>query len=325
MVPFALGSDGGGSIRLPSAFCGLFGLKPQRGRISLAPMADHWHGMTALGWLTRTVRDAAIVYDATIGSTDLDADRPPPPEQSFTVAAESEPGRLRIAWSVELPLPAKLMTRVDPRVAAAVTGTAELLARLGHDVAQRTPDYPQLLPLAASARILAGVAEDVASLARPEGLERRFRQIGRISTLFRGPAVARARAAEPALTARLAAIFDDVDVFMCPVAPSVPFETGRWDGRSWPRVLLGNTPLIAFTSPWNFTGQPAAAVPAGFADDGLPLAVQLISRPNQEQTLIALAAQLEAARPWAQQTPTAERLRPLPDEHLARVRQVDRL
>jgi amidase len=152
MVPFALGSDGAGSIRVPSAFCGLFGLKPQRGRISLAPMAEHWKGMTALGWLTRSVRDAAIVYDATLGSTDVDADRPPKPGQSFLEAANSEPQRLRIAWSVELPLPAKAMTRVDPRIKAAVHGTAELLTGLGHDVVERSPDYPPLLPLAATAR-----------------------------------------------------------------------------------------------------------------------------------------------------------------------------
>jgi amidase len=303
LVPFALGSDGAGSIRIPAAFCGLFGLKPQRGRISLAPMAEHWHGMTSIGWLTRTVRDAAIVYDATQGSTDRDADRPLPPERSFTAAADRGPGRLRIAWSVTLPLPARAMTRVDPRVVAAVRETAALLGGLGHDVAERTPDYPELLPLAATARILAGVAEDISALPHPRRLERRFRRVGAVGALFDGPPVARARAAEASLSSRLGAIFDDVDVLVCPVIPSVPFDTGRWEGRGWSRLLAGSTPLIAFTSPWNFTGQPAAAVPAGFTDDGLPLAIQLVGRPNDEPTLFSLAAQLERARPWPERRP----------------------
>lgn len=305
MVPFALGSDGAGSIRLPAAFCGLFGLKPQRGRVSLAPLSEHWHGMTSIGWLTRSVRDAAVVYDATVGSTDTDADRPPSLDESFSSAAAREPGRLRIAWSLELPLPARAMTRLDPRVAAAVSGTAELLAGLGHEVVQRTPDYPQMLPPAAMARILSGVALDVSSLPHPERLERRFRAVARVGGLLTGAPVARARAAEPALSARLQAIFDDVDIVLCPVAPWLPFQTGRWDGRGWARVMTGNTPVIGFTSPWNFTGQPAASVPAGFTDDGLPLAVQLVAPPNQESRLISLAAQIEASRPWADRTPPA--------------------
>lgn len=303
MVPFAFGSDFGGSIRVPSAFCGLFGLKTQRGRMSLAPMAEHCYGMTVVGWLTRSVRDAAIVYDATMGSTDRDADHAPSPTQSFSAAAASDPGRLRIAWSIEPPSPMTLTTRVDERVKHAVRMTAELLHTLGHDVAERTPNYPQALAPAAAVRMLAGIAADLASLPHPERVERRFRRMGALGSLLSHRALAWARAVEPAISARVNAIFDSADVLVLPVTPEVPFEAGRWQDRGALATVIDNGAVDAFAAPWNVTGQPAAAVPAGFTNDGLPLAVQLVGRPNDENTLLALAAQLEATRPWTDRKP----------------------
>ena len=141
MVPFALGSDGAGSIRLPSAYCGLFGLKAQRGRVSLAPLPEHWHGMSVVGWITRSVRDSALAYDATMGTVDADRHQAPAAPGAFTQAAAPPSSPLRVAWSLKVP-PGPLGVRIDPDVAAAVTQTAELLATLGHRVEQRDPDHP---------------------------------------------------------------------------------------------------------------------------------------------------------------------------------------
>lgn len=302
IVPLALGSDGGGSIRLPAAFCGLFGLKPQRGRVSLAPLPEHWHGMSSLGWLARDVTDAAIALDATFGNVPGDRDTPPAPATSFAEAAATEPGRLRIAWSTSVPAGLRGVVRVDADVRDAVRATAELLEQLGHEVVERAPDYPILLQQMISARVLPGVAEDVATLPRPERLERRFQHYARLGRALSGR-VAAARRAEPRIAARMNAIFDDVDVVLTPVAPTAAFDAGRWEGRSTLRALLGSTDAITFTSPWNYTGQPAASVPAGMTSDGLPLAVQLITRRDDETTIFRLAAQLAEARSWTDRRP----------------------
>lgn len=299
LVPFALAADAGGSLRLPAAFCGLFGLKPQRGRLPWAPLSEHWYGMDVLGWVTRGTLDAAIVYDATLRTTDDH------PQQRFLEAARRDPGRLRIAWSSELPPPAKLIARVDEHIKSAVTATAELFERLGHEVVERTPDYPQTLSAACAARILAGIAADLADLPQRDRLERRDRVAASIGRLLAARGLIRARAAEPRLSARLNAIFDSIDVLLLPVAPTLPFAAGRYQGRGFIPTWLASGTHFAFTLPWNYTGQPAAAVPAGYTDDGLPLAVQLIARPHDETTLIALAAQLEACRPWTDHRPAA--------------------
>jgi amidase len=302
MVPAALGSDGGGSIRMPSAFCGLFGLKAQRGRVSLSPLPEHWHGMSSVGWIARSVRDSALLYDATLGDVEGDRHRPPRPARSF-VEALAAPGRaLRVAWSVKVP-PGPVSVKVDPRVARAVRETAELLASLGHEVVERDPDHPPAGYPAAMARMMCGVADDAQTLPHREKLDLRFRRLVAVASRIPDQALERALAAERGIAEQVNRLFDDVDVLLTPVAPVPAFETGRWEGRGWVWTLNGNAMMIPFTVPWNQTGQPAASVPAGFTDDGLPLGVQVIARPEDEATIFAVAAQLEEQRPWADRRP----------------------
>jgi amidase len=301
LVPGALGSDGGGSIRTPSAFCALFGLKPQRGRVSLSPHPEHWHGMSVVGWLARGVLDSALLYDATMGPGPADRDRPEPPARSFAEAATTPPGTLRVAWSVKVP-PANPGVRIAAPVQAAVRETAELLASLGHEVAERDPDYGLAAP-ASTARIVRGIGDEALTLPRFERLDLRFRRLTRASRLIGDGLLARARAAEAANAARINRLFEEVDVLVMPVGPELPFEVNRWEGRSLAVTFDGNARLIACATPWNQTGQPAAAVPAGWTADGLPLSVQLVGRPGDEPTLLSLAAQLEAERPWADRRP----------------------
>lgn len=302
LVPAALGSDGAGSIRTPASYCGLFGLKAQRGRVPLSPMRDHWHGMSAVGWLARGVLDSALLYDATMGTGPVDLDRPEPPARPFAEAAATPPGRLRIAWSTKVP-PGTPGVRLDEQVRAAVRETADVLASLGHEVVERDPDYGAATAPASSARIVRGIGDEARTLPHFERLDLRFRRLTRVSRLISDGLLARARAAEAANAARINQVFDSCDVLMVPVGPELPFPVNRWEGHGLALTFDGNSRLIVFNSVWNQTGQPAAAVPAGWTDDGLPRAVQLVGRAGDEPTLLSLAAQLEAERPWADRRP----------------------
>jgi amidase len=213
-------------------------------------------------------------------------------------AARKQPGKLKIAVSAKPVLPAP----VDGTVKRALRETAELLRSLGHDVVKRDPAYRRISTIA-TPRYLRGIHEDAIRMARPDRLERRTRGISRLGRLFSSAAIARARAAEPEHAARIGALFEEHDVLMTPVTARPPVEVLRWEGLGTARTLLGMGPVYPFTPPWNATAQPAAAVPAGFDADGLPLSVQLIGRPNDESTLLSLAAQIEAERPWADHRP----------------------
>jgi len=297
MVSGALGSDGGGSIRIPAALCGLFGIKPQRGRISLMPDPEHWLGLTHFGPLTRSVADAALLLDMLGGAAPGDADMPPAPAQSYVQSAREAPPRLRVAVSTKPILPTK------PGAAAreALESTADLMRSLGHVVRERDPDYGELRPLIVP-RYTRGAWLDAQRLERRSELERRARGMMRIGSAM-GRMAARSRAREAARVARINAIFDEHDVLMTPVTAAAALPIGRYDGAGALRTFLGGTDFVSYTAVWNFTGQPAASVPAGFDADGMPTAVQLVARPNDEATLFALAAQLEQARPWAHRRP----------------------
>jgi amidase len=299
LVPLALASDGGGSIRIPAACCGLFGIKPQRGRVSLSPLAEHWHGLTSLGPLARRVIDSALFLDAVAGAAPGDAHVPPPPAGTFVEAARREPGRLRVAVSLRPPIAA----RMDDAALRPVTDTAELLRSLGHEVVEHEPDYGELRTLFGP-RWVRGIYDDSRELiAGADQLERRTRQMAALGRLTPPSVVARARRGEAELVARLSSTFGSFDVLLTPALAAPPVEAGRWEGRGALRTFIGVANWTPGTATWNLTGQPAAAVPAGFTSDGLPLSVQIVGRQNDEHTLLALSAQIERERPWDEQRP----------------------
>jgi amidase len=300
LVPIASASDGAGSIRIPAASCGLFGLKPQRGRISMQPHVEHWNGLSANGCLSRTVLDTALWLDVTSGGSP-EPGAPPPPERPFVEAAKTPPGKLRVAHSTAVPR-ALAPPTVGDEPKRAVAEIAELLRSLGHETAERDPDWGAIGNNSVP-RYLRGIAEDVAKVPRPERLERRTRAMGRLGGLIPGKVFENARRGAEADAARIGAIFDDHDVLMTPVMGGTALPVRRWEGRGALWTLLGMSRFYPYCIPWNHLGNPAMAVPAGFAADGMPLSVQIVGRPGDEATLLSLAAQLEAERPWADERP----------------------
>jgi amidase len=300
MVPIASASDGGGSIRIPAASCGLFGLKPQRGRISWAPHFDHWNGLSVNNCLSRTVLDTAVWLDICSGGSE-EPGAPPAPDRPFAEAARTAPGRLRVAWSTKPPT-ALAPPVVDEVAEGAVRDTAELLRDLGHEVSERDPAWGAI-GNNCSPRFLRGIAEDFATVPHPDRLERRTRGFARLGNLLPDGLFERARRGEAVDASRVNAIFDTCDVLVTPVMGGTALPVRRWEGKGALWTSIGMSRFYPFCIPWNHLGNPAMSVPSGFAADGMPLAVQVIGRPGDEATLLSLAAQLEAERPWADARP----------------------
>lgn len=300
LVPIASAGDGGGSIRLPAASCGLFGLKPSRGRISFAPGLEYWNGMAVLGCVSRTVEDTALWLDITSGDS-REQGAPPPPERPFLESARTSPGRLRVAHSTLAPRAAAPPT-VDRVVKDAVDDAAELLRSLGHEVTRRDPDWGgignNITP-----RFLRGVSDTVAGVPHPERLESRTRGFGRLGGMLPDGLFERALRGREVDAARVNALFDSFDVLVTPVMGGTAIPVRRWEGKGALRTAVGMGRFYPYCVPWNHLGNPAMSVPMGFAADGLPLAVQIVGRPGDEATLLSLAGQLEAERPWAGERP----------------------
>ncbi len=300
LVPIGFASDGAGSIRIPAASCGLFGLKPQRGRVSVAPDRERWNGMSAFGCVSRSVRDTALWLDASRTAGD-EPGAPPPPERPFLESAATPPGKLRVAWSTAAPR-AVAPVSVDDIAKGAVGETAELLRSLGHAVEQHDPAWGNLGNNSVP-RYLRGIAEDFAKVPAPERLERRTRGMAALGRLIPDGVFERARRGEAADAARVNAIFDTHDVLMTPVMGGTALPVRRWEGRGALWTLLGMSRFYPYCIPWNHLGNPAMSVPSGFSAEGMPLAVQIVGRPGDEATLLSLAAQIEAERPWADKKP----------------------
>ena len=293
MVPAGMGGDGGGSIRIPSACCGLFGLKPQRGRVTTAPEPHLWWALGTSGPLTRSVLDSATVYDAIRGN--LDSDLYSAGESgSFVEAARREPGRLRIGWTTKA---VTLGVRPDPLHVQAVRDTVALLTDLGHEVVEVDPRYPD--PTAAFVpQFFAGIRTEADAMEHYDRLERRTRETYRLGSWVTPKVVERALRMTEKVSVKANRVFDDVDVLLTPAIAHRPPRTGILEGKGTVRSALAAMPAIAYAALWNVAGNPAASVPCGIAADGLPTAVQLVGRTDDETTLLSLSAQLEAARPW---------------------------
>lgn len=298
MCAIAHATDGAGSIRYPAAYNGLFGLKPQRNRISLSPDREHWYGLSVSGCVSRTVMDTALYLDVMSGSERGDFESPPPFERPLVDAARRGPGKLRIACSTKTILPGPKA----PEVIAAYRETIELLRSLGHEVTEASPSYGRMYtdfyPL-----YFRGIRDEALALPHPERLSDQTKSIVRAGRLFSDRRLAKVRDRQPGAVARIMELFRDYDLLITPATAQLPVEIGHWRGQGALRTISGMAAVYPYAATWNYTGQPAATIPAGFTDSGLPRSVMMIARPNREDVLVSVGAQLEAERPWADRKP----------------------
>jgi amidase len=298
LAPLAHGTDGGGSIRIPASCCGVFGLKPSRGRVSPAPRGDVY-GFSASGPLSRTVADAAAFLDAVAGSVPGDPYAAAPPERPFLEEAGRPPGRLRIGLALDPPHPAE----VDPACSAAAEEAAGLLAELGHEVeaAAQPPASDELMTLFAIVWQTIPMLYPLDDHSLLEPLNAAF-----VAGAKGGSSANYVRAfAGLQLYARaLAEAWAQYDVVLTPTLAQPPVPVGWVFAADDPweqfRRAADFTP---FTPPVNVAGLPAASVPFAWTDGGLPIGVHLIGPAGGEALLFRLAAQLEEARPWADRRP----------------------
>lgn len=300
LAPIAQGSDGGGSIRIPASVCGLFGIKPTRGRVSQGPIVPDLTGLSTNGPIARTVRDAALLLDIMARTMPGDMYHAVPPEGTFLEAADRVPGRLRIGRSAAPAVPG---AEVHPDCLAAYDAATELLTELGHDVEDVVMPWngdlvPHFETLWAAMATLTPVPPEREERLRP--LTRWLRERGNAVT---APELFHAQAAlQFAVRAALPAV-ERYDVILHPTLAQPPVPIGHFDAVEPEENFERQKRFTPFTSIYNISGQPAVSVPLHWTDGGLPIGVMLVGRLSDEATLIALSAQLEAARPWADRHP----------------------
>jgi amidase len=297
-LPLAHGSDGGGSIRIPASCCGLFGIKPSRGRVSPAPFVSGSLELSQSGPLSVTVRDAAAFLDAIAGYEPGDAHWAPPPQRPFLDEVGADPGRLRIAFTVDPPIPFP----IDDAVAGVARDAAEALAALGHEIVEQTPPWVDDTLLSTFAKIWQ-VGPAMYPAQDQQLLEPLNRALAAAASETSSVVFAQNVAGLQRLARRIVAFWNDVDVVLTPGLAKLPVPIG-WvfePEDPWEQFDRGGE-FTPFTPIVNVTGQPAAMVPFGVVE-GLPVGVQLIGRPADEATLFRLAAQIEQAHPWAQLLP----------------------
>jgi amidase len=299
VLPLAHGTDGGGSIRIPASCCGLFGIKPSRGRVSPAPFTSGSLELSQSGPISVTVRDAAAFLDVLAGYEPGDAHWAPPPARPFLAEVGVDPGRLRIAYTAEPPIPCE----IDAQVAAVARTAADALAALGHEVVEATPPWVDGQMLDIFARLWA-VGPALYPVSDPAHMEPLNRALAASAHDTSSVDYARAVLALQRAARRIVAFWNDVDVVLTPGLGKLPVPVG-WifePDDPWEQFRRGGE-LTPFTPIVNVTGQPAAMVPFGVVD-GLPVGVQLIGGPAAESTLFRLAAQIEEAHPWADRLPS---------------------
>jgi amidase len=310
MLPLAHGNDGGGSIRIPAACCGLVGLKPARGRISLAPaLGDSF--LVTDGVLTRTVAESAQLLDLLAGPELGDATWAPPPAQPFAASAMREPGKLKVGFTLTPPL---AETEIDPIAERAVRDAAALLEELGHEVEEIAAApwaIPGLLELF-SAAFGPAVASTIVFASTIAGREPAAAAMEKLSWYLweraSGLGSAHFLAAQAQLQALARTIVTATSVYDVVLTPSLalrPRPIGELfgDGDDPAETFRRAGEFTPFCAMANVSGQPAISLPFAHGEDGLPVGIHFFGRPADEGTLLALGAQLEAARPWADRRP----------------------
>ena len=293
LCSIAQGSDGGGSVRGPAACCGLVGIKPSRGRVTHAPVGDRLNGIATNGPIARTVADAAALLDAMSGYVSGDSYWLPEPEKTFFASSQEKVENLRIAFCTSIPP----LGEADANCHQGVIQTVKLLEELGHTVEEKCPDISALVEpfqIVWQANVAAsGVPVEVLQPLNRWLLSRSSSAGEYLRAVYQMQMVAR----------KLVAFFDNIDVLIMPVYLHSPIRVGEWAALS-PEETFDN--IVRWIAPCpiaNATGQPAISLPVGFDEKGLPIAVQLIGKPAAENTIISLAAQLEAANPMYEKRP----------------------
>ncbi|MFS0694349.1 amidase [Streptomyces nitrosporeus] len=308
MVPVAHASDGGGSIRIPAAACGLFGLKPSRGRVSPAPRPTTLAGLVSVHHaLTMTVRDSALLLDVAAGPLPGDAYAAPAPAAPFAELAARPPGRLRIGLLTALPDGPD----VHPDCADAARAAAELCERLGHHVTETTARYRpddvgRTSGVLMGADLVAQIDARLAELGRPladDDIEPFTRLLYDTYRTLPAADVSRALRRAQEIGWEVGAAFAGTDVLLSPALARPTPPLGTLDTTDPESVYRHASVHSAFTSVYNVTGMPAMSVPFGHDGDGLPLGVQFAAPLGGEGLLLALAAQLEEAAPWGPPPP----------------------
>jgi len=314
MVPIAHAGDGGGSIRIPSSMCGLFGLKPSRGRISHGPgESDPWGGFVMRHVVARSVRDSAAVLDLLQGYVTGDPYTAPAPRRPYTQELGTDPGHLRIGLRTRTP---GGLAATDPICVAAAEDVGALLASLGHTVVDASPaalDESDLMANFSTVMMSWVRAEltEIAELAgRPIGaqdVEPMTWLFYELSSAFDGGAYVSALNELHRWTRRMVSwwLDDGFDLLLTPTLAEPPpllGDIGRQDDGG-ANSSARSIPFAAFPAPFNVTGQPAMSMPLYWSESGLPIGVQLVGAPFREDLLMQVAAQLEHARPWAERRP----------------------
>jgi amidase len=336
IVPMAAGNDGGGSIRIPAACCGLFGLRPSRGRVSSGPgIGEVWFGASSEGVLSRSVRDSALALDVLQGAQPGDPFVIAPPAQSYVESMRREPGRLRIGFSSTSPIG----TEVHPEAVAAVRHAANLLARLGHEVEEAAPTIDGHALAQSYLHMYFGQIPAAVERARTQGARTRDLELMNRILVTLGDAVS-ARKLTFELNrwnefARALADFHGrYDLFLTPTLAAPPIKHGTGDPSGLEKSVLGalegsgilgvlarlglldktvekiatdNLRHVPFTQLSNLTGTPSMSVPLYWTAGGLPLGVQFVGPFGSEDRLLQLAHQLEAAQPWFDRLPPLAR------------------
>ena len=336
IVPMAAGNDGGGSLRIPAACCGLFALRPSRGRVSSGPgIAEVWFGASSEGVISRSVRDSALALDVLQGAAPGDPFVIAPPPAPYRDLMRRAPGRLRIGWSTVSPIG----TEVHPEAVRAVERTVRLLTSLGHDVREAAPDIDGAALAQSYLHLYFGQIPAAVERARALGARKGDLELMNRILVTLGDSVSARRLTTQLnrwndFSRALGDYFGTYDLFLTPTLAHPPIAHGTGDPSPFEQRVLGilhgtgllgvlarlglldrtvdkiaadNLRYVPFTQLSNLTGTPSMSVPLHWTPDGLPLGVQFMGPFGSEDRLLQLAAQLEEAQPWFDRLPALAR------------------